>query len=451
MKIHKNKLLHMTAALLLLSGIVHASYISDVQEWTAEKAAQEMQKAAGDKTKITVPAPTDIPADIAYWIADIKYNEQGVKIVELGDGNFAGYKVLDNMHFRGKVWSQVWQHLLSLGIPVWYVGSYASDPDVVAWKRFRELGGFHSETLETLQRDTDFQEHAQRASVSPARTLKDYQGIIVLKRYNPSLTSFENFAARYPNFLILNETSSLHVSNKSMTDSLFDTPAIKEARPKAVIYPKRYTRGLAKDILSKLPADWLVIKPINSGRGNGIIMVDREHLSQALHKVLIENKSKYPPNNDYTFKPDTPMSYEYWKYDRNTRFLVEEFAESKPIIVDNKPYDPTMRVIFIMQYEQGQIKLDYIDAYWKKPVKSLLDEGTFKEKHISKHAPNFEESQGLGVSEEDLAGVKEAMAPVLPRLFWNILVDAYAQPAHTVEINDYQALRMPKEQAEMGE
>jgi hypothetical protein len=377
----------------------------------------------------TLPPLNIIRADMAYWIADIKFNEQGVKIVELGDGNFAGYKVLDNMYFRGHVWTRVWENILSSEVPVWFIGNYASDPDVVAWETFRKLGGLHSATLETLQQDQHFLMTAKREVPEIAQSIADYQGIIVLKRYNPSQATFANFITRFPNFLILNETSSFVVSDKALTDALFTTEQMKASRPQALILEKKYTRALEKEILDKMAANWFVIKPVNSGRGNGIIMTNRDELGATLRKILVDNRSHFKIDNDYTFKADPPLSFEYWRSDRNSHFIVEEFAESKQIFVDDKPYDPTMRVIFVIRYEEGKMKLDYIDGYWKKPSKSLIDEGTFKERHISKHAPNAEESRGLNVSAEDLKAVEECLAPVLPRLFWNILLDCYRDAA----------------------
>lgn len=392
------------------------------------RSSQALTNATKDveKTDIKTIDPENIPADLAYWIADIKLDNNGVKIIEFGDGNFAGYKVLDNMYHPGKMWEVVWKNLLSLDIPVWYVGSYSGDPGVVAWNSFKANGGHYSQSLETLQRHGDFLRHAKKQTNLFPEKITDYQGIIVLKRYNPPAATVKKFTSRYPDFLILNDTSTVHVSDKNLTDGLFNTPELRAFRPKAIILPKKYTSTLAQEITAQIPSKWLVIKPINSGRGNGIIMVNKAHLDEELHKVLVDYKNYQTPNNDISVKMDPPLSYDYWKADRNTHFLVEEYCESKPILVNNKSYDATMRVIFMMRFEQGAINLDFLDAYWKRPIKALSESGTFKEKHISKHAPTFDESQGLAVSAEDFALVKKSMSKALPQVYWNILASYYA-------------------------
>lgn len=373
----------------------------------------------------------EIPADIAYWIADIKLNEDGAKIVELGDGNFAGYKVLDNMYFKGKVWSQVWDTLVSFGRPVWYVGSYESAPDVVAWEHFNKVSGNYAPTLAELDERLKKMKSEQRTEAQDAKkivkTLDEYAGVIILKRYNPLLKTYLNFRKNHPEYLIINETSSDYVGDKFLTDSLFSSASMKKFRPNALTFNKKYTKAIAARIHSKMPkTEWFVIKPINSGRGNGIIMTHASELDDNLRKILIENKCSEPVDDMFSFKPDNPMSFEYWQHDRNSRFLVEEYVESKPIFVDEKPYDATMRVIFVLRYEDETIKVDFVDAYWKKPIKALTDEGTFKEKHISKHAPNAEESRGLAVNEEDMAKAQKSMAELLPQLYWNLLCDVHA-------------------------
>jgi hypothetical protein len=395
---------------------------SDIQADSTTQAPIE-----NDAKNTLIPQPGDIPADVAYWIADIKLNENGVTIIEFGDGNFAGYKVLDHMYRPGKMWEAVWSSLFSLEIPIWYVGDYASNPGVVAWPQFKAGGGFYSPSLTALQKNNYFLQHTKKYARLFSEQVKDYQGVIVFKRCNPSKEALNQFMTRYPDFLILNYSSTHHVSDKKLTDGLFNTPELRAFRPKAAIFPKKYTKTLASEIMKQFENDWLVIKPINAGRGNGIIMVDKDNLDDALHRILVENKNHLPPDNDIEYKPDPPLGYDYWKGDRNSNFLVEEYVPSKPISVGGKEYDATMRVIFIMRYEQGTITLDFLDAYWKRPIKALTDYGTFKDKHISKHAPNFEESQDLAVSPEDYEFVKESMAQALPQIYWNILATHYAE------------------------
>lgn len=407
---------------VLFHSVLNATYETQVkQEWVATSLCSA-------KKRVEPVLPNAIPADLAYWIADIKLNDQGVKIIEFGDGNYSGYKVLDNLYFCGKTWQDTWEYLFSFGLPVWFVGNHMKAPEKISWNTFCKGSNLYSDTLETLQSNKDFLQQVKKGAGGVPKTLLDYQGIIVLKCYKPSRTLLQRFTKQFPNVLILNAKTTSYVRNKQLSDDLFTTPDLKTFRPQALVLPKEHTRTLAQDIVRAMPGvEWFVIKPINSTRGNGIIMTNRQDLQHDLYKVLVKHKNSLPIDNSYTFRPEKPQGYEYWLRDRNSHFLIEEYAESKPTIVNSKPYDATARVIFMMRYEQGRIKIDYLDAYWKRPLVALTEKGTFKEKHISKHAPNFEESQGLLMNAEDFKAVQDSMNKMLPQVYWNLLSNYYSK------------------------
>lgn len=367
-----------------------------------------------------------LPADITLWVIDLKYNEETLKILEFEDDSTAGFSALNNTHGPGIVWKRLWQYLEQFNLPIWYVGHYTTQADKVAWNYFRQISGRFAPNLPALMRNRAFQLAVQKNKAPLGKVIRsriqDYEGIIVLKYYHPTKAMLELFRKKYPQFLIIGLASHAAVQSKPMMDSLFDTPELRAFRPQCYLYPKIYSLTLAQSISKNIPSDLYVIKPVNSGKGNGIIMSTQKNLDNALKKILVDNACPLPPNNNFCYKPHEVQTYEYWQHDRNTHFLVEEFATSKPLYVNNKPYDPTMRIVYLLKHEQGEVTLNYITSYWKKPLKALNEKGTLREKHINKHAPDFNQaSGGLEVDPEDLNKVRTTLETLLPTIYTNLL------------------------------
>ena len=307
------------------------------------------------------------------------------------------------------------------------MGEYRSNPRTVSWSHFVRQGGNYAPHLTALKQNSFFQKAAQSDSKFNPFDIKTYKGIIIIKRFQPAPEELENFTKNHPDFLILNMATTKYASDKNLTNRLFTTDQLKKFRPKCVVYPREYDPTLAQKIINDLQCNWFVIKPVNAARGNGILMVNKEHLDTKLKQILFAYHNHLPYDNNYSIKSNAPFVNEYWRYDRNSHFLVEEYAESKTILVRDKPYDATMRVIFTLAYDQGQISLTFLDAYWKRPVKALNEQANFREKHLSKHQPNFYESVGLEVSKEDLEAVKKLMRECMPEVYFNMLTTYQAE------------------------
>jgi hypothetical protein len=143
-------------------------------------------------------------------------------------------------------------------------------------------------------------------------------------------------------------------------------------------------------------------------------MVDAEHLDEMLKKILTQKLTEKTTIscNGYTY---TDEAYTFWNTYKESHFLVEEMVLSKPLVVDQKIYDPTMRVIFMLHYFNGAIKIDYLASYWKLPSKSLSEEGTLTERHKSVGIIPVE------TTEQDKATVYAAFDKLLPYAYKKII------------------------------
>ena len=68
-------------------------------------------------------------------------------------------------------------------------------------------------------------------------------------------------------------------------------------------------------------------------------------------------------------------AYTAWKKDSFDSFIVEEFVASDPIAIphlENRIYQPTMRVAFLLVYNKQCHHVHFLGGYWKTPSLSLM-------------------------------------------------------------------------------
>jgi hypothetical protein len=78
------------------------------------------------------------------------------------------------------------------------------------------------------------------------------------------------------------------------------------------------------------------------------------------------------------------LAYAAWKRDRFDSFIVEEFVASDLIEIphlENKPYQPTIRVALLLVYNNHHHGVHFLGEYWKTPHLSVDGEGGFMEKN----------------------------------------------------------------------
>lgn len=347
------------------------------------------------------------PADISFCIADLKFDGQNIKICEFGQGSRSRFKGYDALYGKGKVWTIFWEYLEKFQKPFYIVtpDNYALTKKNIGFnlKELQKFGGQLISSLEALRYNQDLIKadnlHKNYCAIS------SYDQIVVTNHASFNSSFFTEFNLNHPNILITDQATAFFVNSKYETTELFKHPELQKYRPKNIICKCIYDKNLAKNIAKKLDCKKYVIKPLNASRGNGIIIVDRLHLNQELKKILVDKQ---------TLNPKDP-SYKYWTTTKDKNFLVEEFVSSKDIIVDNKRYDATMRVIFVLSHDMGNINIDFLGAYWKLPSKSLEEYGGLTKMHKSNI--NKDRKSSAVVALQDFDTVKKEMTQAMGKAY----------------------------------
>jgi ribosomal protein S21 len=300
----------------------------------------------------------------------------------------------------------LWKYLKTFNLPIWFAGKSSYDYGI---KTFTAIGGRITSSLYSLKSDEEF-----------TKVLKNYKrktqrcqpaGIIVVRTMQFHSSIFKQFNATYPQMILLGQATNKFVRSKYHTNKLFENSELAQYKPKFKICEKRYTPTLAQSIIDELGGDIFVIKPIEAALGNGVIMIDKSNLDQTL-RILFKDMQELE-----LYKKD--MSYYHWKRDQKDFFIVEEYVPSKIIYARDKPYDPTMRVMFTLQNLAGKISINFFDAYWKLPIKSLEENGSLTEKHKSHIGTGTASS--LPVDYADFEMVKALLSNALPELYLKML------------------------------
>ena len=127
--------------------------------------------------------------------------------------------------------------------------------------------------------------------------------------------------------------------------------------------------------------------------------------------------------SEYNYRPSESTSFNYWKGDKNAHFIIEEYCSSKPLMVDGKTYDPTMRMFFIQRYDKGKIYTTVLPGFWKTPPKALSEFGSLIEKHKTVlTAENGKAGRrGLTIGKKDMRGIRKALNEALPKIYKKML------------------------------
>ncbi len=395
---------------------------------------------------VVTPLPPGIKynPEISYLFADIKYRPGALKICEFGEArNAAGNKsevIFGNVpiQINSPYWLLFWNYLAQFKLPVWYVGinpvTHYNENHVmqihekVEWSAFTRMGGYFAEELSDLEQDHMFKYYAQSNPTMNPGSLGKCKGIIVYRhrddRYPARAALVESFKQDNPDFLFLDEASAPYAASKQALAELLNTKKLRQLKPHWRIYKKQYTETLASQILYDLGTQNVVIKPVNSGRSNGVMMVQKERLDSVLKKILIKDPlmTDQPLENINTsnIRPKNPKTFGYWQRDRNDVFMVESLEESKPLFVCNKWYDPTMRIIFVLACDGKKMHTTILGGYWEIPIAGLSDDAKLTEKHcsIAMHEPGY---VGLRIEKNDLLDIKKILNRFLPKIYKRML------------------------------
>jgi len=411
--------------LLTLSSIFTAQAHETYPEFavTTDDIAAVLQSTVATPTKIK----GNYPADILYACADIKYKDGALKVCELGDGDYMSFRTA-KVALNGRVqdvvspyWGIFWHYLKQFGLPIWLVEDNGH-PNAMALAEFKKLGGRYAQSFAALTADKVFRK-TQKLKHTPGGAIKSYSGIILFRakaEKNRERREFIKFRREHPEFLYVNSTARDYVKRKDNTVQIFTDAGLDAFIPQSKIYPTTYNAQLVNHITRDFSSDWLVIKPVFFSLAFGINIVDKAHLDDLLKLILHDYK---------TISPHAHRCFLYWRWKHPQTFLVSEYAPSKTIEKDGKPYDPTMRVVFMMHHDKGVIHTNVIAGFWKIPVKSLNNESaSLTEKHVTiAHAGAY--YSGILADPQDWLEIKTLMHGMLPQLYETMLQQKGLSPA----------------------
>lgn len=348
-------------------------------------------------------ASVQVPRDIAFCIADVKYDGKNLKILEFGDcaeSMFAGYNAL---YGNGAIWYSFWKYLAEFKVPLWLVGG---DKKFIGLSSFKKFGGKRVLSMTALSQAID-KDRSHKKLSEPA-------GIVFVKTAY-SKANMALLKHKFPSLVFINKKVRNHVIDKYRTNLLFQNDNdLKKFRPGCKVCKKKYTPALAQSIAHELKGNTFVIKPTHGSCGKGIIFVKKNELDATL-QMLLGNRSDLR-----MMRNKNSRMFDFWLIDKAPHFLVEEYVPSKILTVAGKPYDPTLRLIFAMNSTGENIKIDILGAYWKLPGKPLTANNSLNEKHrsdVHSSAP----VNSVKVNSDDFEHISQMFKPMMKKIYLRML------------------------------
>ncbi|NDD54126.1 hypothetical protein EBZ39_09650 [bacterium] len=274
------------------------------------------------------------------------------------------------------------------------------------------------DSLEALEAHPAFRKAEQEHPRLPG-ALEEAAGIIVCRRPRQRDNSLKTFQARHPDFVVVSLETGQLFSDKEATFNLLSAAGQRHLLPDFAIYDSAYTPELAEEIRQRFhDCSYLVIKPTTESMARGVNMLACEDVPKKLAAILNYERTRRRKRliADGTQPINSKIS---------PRFMVNAFCPSQPIFYHGRPYDPTMRVMFVMWHNQGTITVNILGGCWKIAGAPLDDPNA----HL--HAKHITDPVAYGpvlplflVEAEDIAGVKALLAPALAAAYKTLLLTA---------------------------
>lgn len=319
-------------------------------------------------------AATQSTVDVCFMVADLKYNtRQGVKICEVQQGSLS---LFNGNSYRSKeeksIYSELLRTLTFYNKNGWVVANSIADKNVVTTLANSSSWWVKSDIM-SLVSDQNFMHQAQKEASDPYN-LASYQGFLYINWTN--LSAIYDFEKRFPGMIVIDKSSfPFWIDKYEMTKIFAQDETLATFKPRWGIYKKNYHKELAAHITADLKGEIFVIKPRGEFLGKGVIIVERQNLDEVLSYII---------NKEGSLAHSTDPAYTAWKHDPFDDFIVEEFVTSDLISIPhlgNKIYQPTMRVAFLLIYQNGCHDVHFLGHYWKTPPCSYNEEGSFMEKN----------------------------------------------------------------------
>ena len=366
--------------------------------------AYDLLEGLFDTGKSTIKTECDLPRDITFFFADIKYTGSELKICEFG-GMFTGGEHTHHI-FNGpqkkvsfSYWDLFWHYLSRFNKPIWYIG----EKKEAVMKTLTKVGGI------AFSSSDEFLDYYSKQNFSKPTSSALFTGILVDKQ---RALKRRSFLKTYPEIILVNAYTKKFAGKRNpIIELITHNPELSELIPCWKMYEKKYTPTLALRITQEIPADFYIIKPVRGIMSKGVLMVSRKDLDSHLKLILQETEA---------IKPTDFSHLAYWKTDQNESFFVQAYAPSKEITYERKRYDPTMRVIFFLSHDQGVVTVDVAAGFWKIPPQSLDAQAPLTEKHITRpFIGRF--FSGIPIDPVDFKHVQKLLNSTLPSVYCKML------------------------------
>jgi hypothetical protein len=322
------------------------------------------------------------PVDVSYMVADLKYSAQhGVKICEVQQASLSMFK---GDTYRSSEEQSIHTELLKVLSAYnkngWVVSEGMADKKLVS--TLAESPFWHNpKDMIALFSDSKFKQHSKHIPAN-VHDLSTYEAFLYMSW--SQLSAIDDFETRLPGVAVIDKSSfPFWIDKHRMTQLFAEDPLLARFKPKWGNYKKTGTKDLTATIASDLACDTFVIKPHGNFMGKGVIIVNRQDLAKVVRYIATKKgalaKSKDP-------------AYQAWQNDASDSFIVEEFVTSDPIKMphlQNKTYQPTMRVAFLLVYNKHRHHVHFLGEYWKTPELSLDEPGDFMHKNKDICEPPF--------------------------------------------------------------
>ncbi len=343
-------------------------------------------------------------------VADLKYNaRQGVKICEVQQ---ACLSLFNGDKYRSAEEESIHKELLrtlsSYNKNGWIVTNCIADKNLISALTSSSFW-HHCQDLVALFSNSQFKQQAKQP-VTDIYDCSSYQGFLYCNW--SQLCAIYDFEERFPGMIVMDKSSfPFWIDKYKMTQLFAQDELLAACKPRWGNYKKNYTQELAAQIVHDLQCDTFVIKPRGQFLGNGVIIVKLQDLDDVL-RYIITKIGTLAESDDH--------AYAAWKDDPFDSLIVEEFVASDPIAIahlGNKVYQPTMRVAFLLAYNNHRYDVHFLGEYWKTPSCAIDEEGDFMKENKDICEPPYY----CAVDAKTTQIVREQLRIVLPLLHSKML------------------------------
>lgn len=408
--------------LLLTLLIVPTQIVCKDKYQPFHMAADDLSAVLHSSNQFATPSLAHKQADVCFGCADVKYDHGAFKIVEGGDGIYMSLRaadfIINNKAYNlvAPFWGVLWHFLHQFNLPVWLVEGISNN-NAMAISESKKLGIRFARSFEALEHDPAFQEAIATHAKNP-EALNDHAGIIVFsasQEKNREGIAYKSFRKQYPQCIFLNGTARDYLKRKDTLYQLFQRAKLDSFIPAFEVFSTEYDPATVQRIKALLSnTDLIVIKPTYSSLSCGVNIIEERKLASFL-KLILQTPKEIPSS--------AKRGLGFWRHNKQSHFVASEYVPSQTIYKDDRPYDPTMRVMFIMYHDQGIVHVNVLGGFWKIPVKPLNDRSASQTaKHVTiAHAGDY--FSGILLEQEESLRMKQVMAPVLAKAYEQMLLE----------------------------